>query len=154
MRINGVRDVRPDAVAADARLLDVLRDDLGLTGTKEACGRGECGACTVLLDGRPVLACILLASRVTGDVRTIEGLAEECADLREQFAATAGFQCGFCTPGQLVRGIALLRAGLPADDDELRWAISGNVCRCTGYQGIVAALRRTEAARREKGRTS
>ena len=146
MRINDVA-YPADKLATEARLLDVLRNELGLTGTKEACGRGECGACTVLIDGRPILACITLAHRVTGHVQTVEGLADEHADLRAEFAATAAFQCGFCTPGQLVRAVALLRTGLPADDDTLRHELSGNICRCTGYQGIVEALRRTAAAR-------
>jgi aerobic-type carbon monoxide dehydrogenase small subunit (CoxS/CutS family) len=147
MRVNETIEVPRAEIAMDARLLDVLRERLGLTGTKEACGRGECGACTVLVDGRTVLSCIMLAWRIDGHVQTIEGLAEEAGDLRENFAATSAFQCGFCTPGQIVRGLALLREGLPATDDELRAAISGNICRCTGYQGIVEALRRTELDR-------
>jgi aerobic-type carbon monoxide dehydrogenase small subunit (CoxS/CutS family) len=146
MQVNDV-PFDPSALGPGTLLIDVLRDGLGLTGTKEACGRGECGACTVLIDGRPVLACITLAARVTGAVHTIEGLAEECADLRAEFARASAFQCGFCTPGQLVRCTALLRAGLPPGDDILRQEISGNICRCTGYQGIVAALRRTAARR-------
>jgi len=131
----------------DERLLDVLRDRLGLTGTKEGCGRGECGACTVLIHGAPVLSCITLAARVRGHVQTVEGIAEEASDLAAAFADLGGFQCGFCTPGQIVRGQALLQQGLPADDGDLRRAISGNICRCTGYNGIVDALRRTELAR-------
>ena len=143
MRVNDGTEVPHETLPANVRLLDVLRETLGLTGTKEACGRGECGACTVLVDGRPVLACITLACRVDGHVETVEGLAEEAAGLREQFARTAAFQCGFCTPGQIVRGVSLLREGLPATDAELRHAISGNICRCTGYQSIVEALRAT-----------
>jgi aerobic-type carbon monoxide dehydrogenase small subunit (CoxS/CutS family) len=147
MRVNESIEVPRSAIPMDARLLDVLRDTLGLTGTKEACGQGECGACTVLVDGRPVLSCITMAWRTDGHVQTIEGLAGQAEDLRESFAASSAFQCGFCTPGQIVRGVALLRDGLPASDDHLRRAISGNICRCTGYQGIVAALRRTEQNR-------
>jgi aerobic-type carbon monoxide dehydrogenase small subunit (CoxS/CutS family) len=128
-------------VSPDERLLDVIRGRLGLKGTKEGCGRGECGACTVLVDGRPALACIMLASRVTGHVETIEGVADEAESLRAAFADRGAFQCGFCTPGQIVRGVSLLRDGLPSDDTTLRRAISGNICRCTGYVGIVAALR-------------
>jgi aerobic-type carbon monoxide dehydrogenase small subunit (CoxS/CutS family) len=127
-------------VAPDTRLLDVLRDRLGLTGTKEACGRGECGACTVLIDGRPRLSCVELAARA-GHVETVEGLAEESARFREAMARTGGFQCGFCTPGQVVRAVSLLRGGLPRGDAELREAINGNLCRCTGYDAIVAAYR-------------
>lgn len=134
-------------LAPDARLLDVLRDRLGLLGTKRACGRGECGACTVLIDGRPRLSCVELAVRA-GRVETIEGLAEESAGFRQAMADTGGFQCGYCTPGQVVRAVALLRAGLPADDPTLRRAISGNLCRCTGYDAIVAAYRQAEAAAR------
>ena len=130
-------------VEPDDRLLDVLRDRLGLLGTKQACGRGECGACTVLVRGRPVMSCLVLAARA-GSVETIEGLRDEARPLREAFADTGAFQCGFCTPGQIVRGVALLRDGLPADDQALRREISGNICRCTGYAGIVAALRRAE----------
>jgi aerobic-type carbon monoxide dehydrogenase small subunit (CoxS/CutS family) len=149
MQVNGGVHVNQRSLPAATRLLDVLRDQLRLTGTKEACGRGECGACTVLVDGRPVLACITLACRVTGHVETIEGLADEAADLRENFARRSAFQCGFCTPGQIVRGVSLLRRGLPASDGRLREAMSGNICRCTGYQGIVEAMRDTARARAE-----
>ena len=131
--------------APDERLIDVLRAR-GLTGTKEGCGRGECGACTVLIDGRPVLSCITLALRVQGNVETIEGVAEEARPLREAFADHGAFQCGFCTPGQIVRGVSLLRRGLPERDDALRRALAGNICRCTGYAGIVRALREAESA--------
>ncbi|MGH9242746.1 MAG: (2Fe-2S)-binding protein [Acidimicrobiales bacterium] len=134
-------------VGAAERLLDVLRDRLGLKGAKEGCGRGECGACTVLVDGRPVLACIVLVGRVDSEVWTVEGVADEALALREAFADRGAFQCGFCTPGQVVRAVALLHDGLPDDDGELRRLISGNVCRCTGYAGIVAAIRDAGAAR-------
>jgi aerobic-type carbon monoxide dehydrogenase small subunit (CoxS/CutS family) len=133
-------------VEPDDRLLDVLRDRLGLLGTKESCGRGECGACTVLVRGRPVMSCLVLAARADS-VETIEGLRDEARALREAFADAGAFQCGFCTPGQIVRGIALLREGLPVDDQALRREISGNICRCTGYSGIVGALRLAEHTR-------
>jgi aerobic-type carbon monoxide dehydrogenase small subunit (CoxS/CutS family) len=127
-----------------ASLLEVLRDDLGLTGTKEACGRGECGACTVLVGGLPHLSCITLAALVDGPVMTIEGLAEDWSDLRQAFADWGGFQCGFCTSGQIVHAAAILSRGLPQDREEaarhLRHSLSGNICRCTGYVGIVAAV--------------
>jgi aerobic-type carbon monoxide dehydrogenase small subunit (CoxS/CutS family) len=139
--VNGSIEIDQDQLPASTRLLDVLREQTGLTGTKEACGRGECGACTVLVDGRPVLACITLARRVRGTVETVEGLAEEGHALRAAFARRSAFQCGFCTPGQIVRGVALLRDGVPDDEAELRHAVSGNVCRCTGYEGIIDALR-------------
>ena len=135
-------------VAWDERLLDVLRERLGLLGTKGACGRGECGACTVLVDRRPVMSCLMLAARA-GAVETIEGLTEESSALREAFADEGAFQCGFCTPGQVVRAVALLRERIPSDEAELRVAISGNLCRCTGYSGIVRALQRVAVDRRE-----
>ena len=130
-------------------LLSVLRDRLRLTGTKLACGRGECGACTVLIDGRPVLSCLVMVGTVTGEVQTVEGVAEEARAVRRAFAETGAFQCGYCTPGQIVRAVALLREGLPDDEGELRKEISGNICRCTGYTPIVAALRRAASEERE-----
>jgi aerobic-type carbon monoxide dehydrogenase small subunit (CoxS/CutS family) len=145
--VNGVEVSPQSEIGPGERLLDVLRDRLGLTGTKEGCGRGECGACTVLVGGAPVLSCITLADRVRAPVETIEGIGEEASELAGAFADTGGFQCGFCTPGQIVRGVSLLRQGLPATDGELRRAMSGNVCRCTGYNGIIDALRLAEAQR-------
>lgn len=133
------------------RLIDVLRDQLGLTGTKEACSRGECGACTVLIDGLPVLACMVFAETVKGSVTTIEGLSKDNVDLREAFADCGAFQCGFCTPGQIVRAAALLQESWPAGAAErerfVRHRLSGNICRCTGYSGIVEAVLKTKAAR-------
>ena len=148
--VNGAA-VEIDA-APGARLLDVLRDRLGLTGTKEACGRGECGACTVLVDGRPVMSCLALLATVRGSVTTIEGLAQDNTDLREAFADCGAFQCGFCTPGQIVRAAALLGEDWPASAEArerfVRQRLSGNICRCTGYAGIVEAVLRTAARRR------
>lgn len=141
MIVNGHHEIDETRLGPGTRLLDVLRDELGLTGTKEGCGRGECGACTVLVDGVAVLSCITLARRVGGAVETVEGVVDESRPLREAFARRSAFQCGFCTPGQIVRGVALLRDGMPEDEGELRCAISGNICRCTGYEGIVDALR-------------
>jgi aerobic-type carbon monoxide dehydrogenase small subunit (CoxS/CutS family) len=138
------------------RLVQVLRGQLGLTGTKVACGRGECGACTVLLDDRPVLACIVFAETVTGAVTTIEGLADDNTDLREAFADCGAFQCGFCTPGQIVRAAALLKEEWPAAPAErerfVRHGLSGNICRCTGYSAIVEAVLKTKAARSARSR--
>lgn len=146
MQVNGHEAVV--APAADTTLLDMLRTTLGLTGAKRGCGVGECGACTVLLDGRPQLACITLAGRVAGSsVETVEGLAEEFAGLREAFSDEGAFQCGFCTPGFITMAAALLRAGLPPEDAELRRLLSGNICRCTGYDGIVRAIRKEENRR-------
>ncbi len=131
----------------DANLLEVLRDSLGLTGTKGSCGRGECGACTVLVSGEPVLSCIALAACVDGVVRTVEGLEEESRDLRARLADLGGFQCGYCTSGMVVLGTALLRAGSAGSDQAVRRAISGNLCRCTGYDAIVGAIRDVAATR-------
>jgi aerobic-type carbon monoxide dehydrogenase small subunit (CoxS/CutS family) len=140
-----------------ARLIDVLRDQLGLTGTKEACARGECGACTVLIDGRPIVSCLAYTETVTGEVTTIEGLAEQNTDLREAFADCGAFQCGFCTPGQIVRAAALLQENWPEGPVErerfVRHRLSGNICRCTGYSGIVEAVLKTKAARSGSGAT-
>lgn len=136
-----------------ASLLNVLREGLRLTGAKEACGRGECGACTVLVDGTPVMSCVMLAATVRGEVTTIEGLAAEARDLREAFADLGAFQCGFCTPGQIVRATALLREGGRLDERAVREQMSGNVCRCTGYTQIVDAVL-VVAGRREGRKTA
>jgi aerobic-type carbon monoxide dehydrogenase small subunit (CoxS/CutS family) len=147
LTVNG-QQVQVDIGPGDL-LLDVLRDRLGLRGTKRGCGMGECGACTVLVRGRPVMACITLATEAE-QVETIEGLEAESLALREAFADAGAFQCGFCTPGQVVRGVALLRAGVPGGDAELRREISGNLCRCTGYVGITRALRAAAEAGRSR----
>lgn len=129
-------------------LLDTLRNRLVLLGTKRGCDGGECGACTVLIGDVPVFACVTLTARVRDRVETIEGLAERDTALREAFADTGGFQCGYCTPGQLVRAAAMLRAGtVPEDDTELRHQLAGNVCRCTGYAAIVEAIRAADPRR-------
>jgi carbon-monoxide dehydrogenase small subunit len=130
------------------RLLDVLREDLALTGTKEGCGEGECGACTVLLDGAPVDACLVPVCQVEGAaVETVEGVATAVPDtrpaldaLQQAFLETGGAQCGICTPGMLMAGRAYLAAGGGPDDDAIREAIAGNLCRCTGYTKIVEAI--------------
>lgn len=148
--VNGkAYDVRVDP---DTSLLDVVRGQLGLRGAKEACGRGECGACTMLVDGVPIMACLTLAGRVRGEITTIEGLGSEVDDLRREFATRGGFQCGFCTSGQIVRAAALLRSPLVAggEESEVRREMSGNICRCTGYTGIVDAILATAAARRDQ----
>ena len=149
LEVNGA----PHAVAAGptATLAEVLRDRLGLTGTKIGCARGECGACTVLLGDRAVTSCLVLAATVTEPVTTVEGIAEAAADLRAAFADVGGFQCGFCTPGQLVRAESYLRScdGVPGED-EVRRALSGNLCRCTGYSPIVDAVRAAARAREER----
>ena len=129
---------------AETRLLDLLREDLSLTGTKEGCGEGECGACTVLLDGRPVNSCLILAPSADGkEVLTIEGLADgdRLHPIQQAFVETGGVQCGFCTPGFVMAAYALLAKTPRPTDDEIRSALEGNLCRCTGYERIVAAVR-------------
>ena len=130
-------------VTGSRRLLDVLREDLGLTGTKEGCGEGECGACSVLLDGEVVDACLVPVSQAAGaQVRTVEGLAQPgtLGVLQQAFLETGGAQCGICTPGMLMAGEAFLASGLEANDDNIREAIAGNLCRCTGYTKIIDAI--------------
>ncbi len=138
--VNG-RTVDVDAAPGES-LLSVLRGRLGLRGAKEACGRGECGACTVLLDGVPVMSCVLMVEAAARRrVTTIEGLADSHRELRHAFARCGGFQCGFCTPGQVVRASALVAVAGQLSDAELRRAMSGNICRCTGYTQIIDAIR-------------
>ncbi len=142
-RVNG-RPVAVD-VPPGRRLLDLLREDLGLTGTKEGCGEGECGACTVLVDGKPRLSCLTAAMQVEGrDVVTIEGLATagKLHPLQEAFIATAGVQCGFCTPGLIMAAYALLQENPSPTADEVREYLAGNLCRCTGYEQVVEAVLR------------
>ena len=124
------------------RLLDVLRAQLGLTGTKEGCGEGECGACTVLLDGEPVLSCLVPLLQCTGRrIETVESLAEGPArTFLEKFVATGGVQCGACTPGIVVTAWALLQRSPAPTEAETREALAGNLCRCTGYEGILRAF--------------
>jgi carbon-monoxide dehydrogenase small subunit len=129
------------------RLLDVLREDLGLTGTKEGCGEGECGACTVLLDGAPVDSCLVPVCQVDGArVATVEGLASPSPEgpvldpLQQAFLEVGGAQCGICTPGMLMAARSYLDAGGGPDEGAIREAIAGNLCRCTGYTKIVEAI--------------
>ncbi|MEJ7802146.1 MAG: (2Fe-2S)-binding protein [Candidatus Limnocylindria bacterium] len=125
------------------RLLDVLREDLGLTGTKEGCGEGECGACSVIIDGAVVDACLVPVSQVTGtSVRTVEGLADDgrLNTLQHAFLETGGAQCGICTPGMLMAGDAFLASGADPTEGNIREAIAGNLCRCTGYTKIIDAI--------------
>ena len=125
------------------RLLDTLREDLALTGTKEGCGEGECGACSVLVDGAVVDSCLVPICQVQGArIETVEGLARQrrLNELQAAFLETGGAQCGICTPGMLMAGEAFLASGEPPTDDAIREAIAGNLCRCTGYTKIVEAI--------------
>ncbi len=135
------------------RLLDVLREDFGLTGTKEGCGEGECGACTVLLDGEPVNSCLVPVAQADGSrVETVEGLStsSRLSPLQRSFLEEGGAQCGICTPGMLMAALAHLRGGGKSDPEAVRTALAGNLCRCTGYQHIVASV--TEVGRRIRKR--
>jgi xanthine dehydrogenase YagT iron-sulfur-binding subunit len=125
------------------RLSTVLRDRLELTGTKVSCGEGTCGSCTVVLDGRPVLSCLTLAAACDGaSVRTVEWRGETLERLRDAFTAEDAFQCGFCTPGQLMSALALLERTPAPSRDEIVAAMSGNLCRCGAYEGIALAVAR------------
>jgi aerobic-type carbon monoxide dehydrogenase small subunit (CoxS/CutS family) len=139
-RVNGESSVID--VAPGDSLLHVLRDRLGLTGTKPGCEVGECGACTVLIDGRPRLSCITLAIRIDAAVTTVEGLGSEADSLRRSFAEEGGLQCGYCTPGQVVSASCIQSSGEAPDAKSIRRHMSGNLCRCTGYAGIVRAVQR------------
>lgn len=137
------------------RLLDALRGPLGLPGTKEGCGEGECGACTVLLDGEPVNACLVGVGQCEGrTITTVEGLGEatHLAPLQRCFIEHGGAQCGICTPGMLVAAEALLARRPDPSEGEIREALAGNLCRCTGYQRIVESVRLAAESRREGAR--
>jgi xanthine dehydrogenase YagT iron-sulfur-binding subunit len=146
LEVNG----RRHRLTIDPRLslLDLLRDRLGLTGAKKGCDHGQCGACTLLVDDRAVLGCLTLAARLDGArVTSIEGLAPDAADggalhpLQQAFIDHDAFQCGYCTPGQILSAAALLAADPVPDDDRIREHMSGNLCRCAAYPNIVAAVR-------------
>ena len=130
-------------VPANRTLLSVLRDDLALTGTKEGCGAGECGACTVIMDGLAVNACLILAPELNGKhIETVEGLAkgDQLSPLQESFIEHMALQCGFCTPGMLMSAESLLRENPHPTREEIATAMSGNLCRCTGYKKIIEAI--------------
>ena len=150
LHVNG----RARQLQLDSRvtLLDALRDHLDLVGTKKGCDQGACGACTVLLDGKRVLSCLRLAAQCDGrEVMTIEGLARDgrLDPLQEAFIRHDGFQCGYCTPGQIMSAVALLEEGRATSDEEIREAMSGNLCRCGAYPNIAAAIREVAALRRK-----
>lgn len=151
LTVNGER--HEIAFAPYKTLLEVLREDLDLTGTKHGCELGECGACTVLVDGEAVMSCIFLAVEAEGKaVETVEGLADhgEPAAIQRAFATTGGAQCGYCTPGFLMSGTALLRENTDPTRDEVREALAGNLCRCTGYIKIFDAIDLAAAELRER----
>lgn len=141
LRVNG--ELHEVMVAPWKTLLQVIRNDIGLTGAKEACGTGECGACTVVVNGKPVNSCLVLAVEAQGkDILTIEGLAlgDKLHPLQDAFIKHGAIQCGFCTPGALLSAKALLDDNPQPTEEEVRDAISGNLCRCTGYNKIVEAI--------------
>jgi carbon-monoxide dehydrogenase small subunit len=153
LRVNG--EERQAEVEARVTLLDFLRDELGLTGTHAGCEHGVCGCCSVLLDGEPARACLLLAVQADGSsVTTVEGLAEPdggLSPLQDAFWEVHGLQCGYCTPGMLIAAQALLAENADPDDEAIREAIGGNLCRCTGYGQIVEAVRLAAARLRQAG---
>src|SRR5439155_10807615 len=141
LTVNGT--AYPVELEPDTSLLSAVREAVGLTGSKEGCDDSECGACMMLLDGKPVNSCSYLALQAEGrEVTTVEGLADgdELSPLQRAFLEQGGVQCGFCTPGMLISATALLGANPSPTEDEVRIALSGNLCRCTGYDGIVKAV--------------
>ncbi len=145
LHVNG--QDRPLTTDVDRPLLDVLREDLGLTGAKYGCGEGECGACTVLIDGRAVRSCITPVGDVAGRVPTIEGLAsgDELHPVQQAFLEKQAMQCGYCVPGQILRAVALLREKPTPSRAEIVEAMNGNICRCCNYPSILAAVEHAAA---------
>lgn len=147
LTVNGQKrevDVKPHT-----RLLDVLREDLGLTGTKEGCGKGECGACTVIMDNKVVASCLVLAPQADGaEILTVEGLGgkDKLHPIQQSFIETGAVQCGFCIPGMIMSSKKLLDENINPSEEEIKRGLSGNICRCTGYVKIIDAVK--EASRK------
>ena len=151
LMVNG--QARELDVAPDRRAVDLLREDLGLTGVKEGCGSGECGTCTILVDGEAQLACLLLAAQLEGrTLTTIEGLARagELHPVQQAFVDYGAVQCGYCSPGMILAAVDLLRCNPAPSREEIRVGISGNLCRCTGYHMIVDAVEAAARVLREE----
>jgi carbon-monoxide dehydrogenase small subunit len=154
LHVNG--ETRTVSAHPAERLLDVLRDKLDLTGAKEGCGTGQCGACTVLMDGRPVASCMVLVCDAVGrEITTIEGIAPpgELHPLQEAFLEHGAVQCGFCTPGMILSAKALLDENPNPTDDDIARALAGNLCRCTGHRKILEAVRSAAGRRRSRSRS-
>jgi len=150
LKVNG--EIYRMSVSDNRTLLQAIRDDLGLSGTKEGCGVGECGACTVLVDGHPINSCLALAVEMDGrEITTVEGLAKDGVldSLQQAFMDEGAVQCGFCTPGMLMCARGLLNKNPFPTEDEIRKAIEGNLCRCTGYDPIIRAIKKSSSERQE-----
>ncbi|WP_231881783.1 (2Fe-2S)-binding protein [Anaerosporomusa subterranea] len=149
VKVNGY--VEKLTIAPNRTLLDVLREDLALTGAKRGCEAGECGACTVIVNGRPVNSCMILAVEMDGaEILTIEGLSRgtQLDDMQQSFIDEFALQCGYCTPGMILMGKALLAENLQPTEETVREYIGGNLCRCTGYENIIKAILAVAAARK------
>ncbi len=142
LTVNGKK--REVDVKSHTRLLDVLREDLGLTGTKEGCGKGECGACTVIMDNKVVASCLVLAPQADGaEIQTVEGLGgkDKLHPIQQSFIETGAVQCGFCIPGMIMSSKKLLDEKINPSEEEIKRGLSGNICRCTGYVKIIDAVK-------------